>query len=287
MSFSVRLRGGAHKRVQSGYPWVFSNEIDMDAAAKSILPGTLVRLARADGHALGWGHFNPHSLIAFRLLERDTATCPDGNWLLARLRRALDLREALYPQPFYRLCHAEADGLPGLVIDRFDDVLTVQTNNAGMSGWLEDITAALQTLLAPRAIILRNDSPIRHLEGLEDDVRLLAGANPGPVTLIENDCRFQVDLLDGQKTGWFYDHRENRAFIARLAKGRSVLDLYCYAGAFTMPAARAGARTVTALDRSAPALALAAQSAILNDVADKCRFEKADVFGWLEREQKQ
>ena len=281
--FSVRLRGGAHKRVQAGSPWVFSNEIDMNVAAKSFTPGELVRLERADGSPLGLGHFNPHSLIAVRMLDRDFNADIDHSWLKKRLTRALTIRDALYEKPFYRLCYAEADDLPGLIIDRFDDVLTVQTNSAGMTRIIPDLVAVLEDLLKPRAIILRNDSSIRHLEGLEDDTRLIAGTAPGTITLIENDCPFQVDLLDGQKTGWYYDHRDNRAFMARLARGRRVLDLYCYAGAFSIPAARNGASHVTALYRSAGALELAQQSAVLNKVTENCVFEKAEVFDLLEK----
>ena len=282
----VKLRGGAHKRLQTGYPWVFSNEIDMTPEAKSLPPGGLVRLQRADSAIMGVGYFNPHSLIAFRLLDRDGTAVIDAGWLKKRLARALALRENLYEKPFYRLCHAEADDLPGLVIDRFGDVLSMQTNSAGMTHLIPDLVTALQELLSPAAIILRNDSPIRHLEELEDDVRLIAGQAPDAVTLVENDCTFQVNLLDGQKTGWFYDHRDNRAFMARLARDKKVLDLYCYAGAFSIPAARAGAKQVTAIDRSDAALTLARQSATLNHVADQCVFDRAEVFDWLEKNQK-
>lgn len=280
----ISLRGGAHKRVQSGYPWVFSNEIDMTPAAKNLMPGSLVQLARADRTLIGVGHFNPHSLIAIRMLDRNPEAMINADWFRQKLHQSLTIRDQLFVDPCYRLCHAEADFLPGLVIDRFGDVLTIQTNSAGMTGQLDDICAALVDLLQPRALILRNDSPIRHLEGLMDDVRLMFGTDPGSVALTENNCQFRVNLLDGQKTGWFYDHRDNRAFMARLARDKNVLDLYCYAGAFTIPAARAGAQKVVALDRSAPALELAQQSAVLNDVAGRCDFVKADVFDWLERE---
>ncbi|MCP5411768.1 MAG: class I SAM-dependent rRNA methyltransferase [Alphaproteobacteria bacterium] len=270
----------AGKRIRAGSPWIFANELRMDAAAKAIAPGSIVNVRGFDGQGFGTGYFNPHSLIAVRLLADDCDVTIDAEFMAARLGRALALRDALYDKPYYRLVHAEGDGLPGLVIDRFDDTLTVQTGTAGMERLQPVILAALEKLLSPRTVILRNDAPSRALEGLEADVRVLKGEGRR-IQLEENGVRYFADLAEGQKTGWYYDQRDNRAFIAALAKGKSVLDAYSYAGGFGIAAAKACAREVICLDSSAPALALAEESARANAV--KIQAVRADVFEELER----
>jgi 23S rRNA (cytosine1962-C5)-methyltransferase len=268
--------------VIAGRPWVFSNEVIMDARTKALAPGSLVTVASYDGHALGTAMFNPHSLIAARLLARDPAAAIDRRFLGERLERARALRDRLFGQPFYRLVHAEADDLPGLVIDRFGERLVVQVNTAGMELLLPELLAALDQVLRPAAVMLRNDSAARTLEGLESYVRWAKGGAEGPVELVENGVRFLADLGEGQKTGWFFDQRENRANVGRLAGGASVLDLYCYTGGFAVQAAAGGAASVLAIDRSEPALVLAARSAALNGVEGRCRLERGDAFGTLE-----
>ena len=280
---TVTLRPGAHRRVAGGHPWVYSNEVAMDAAAKALPPGACVRLASHDGRALGVAMFNPHPLIAARVMSRDAAAAIDRSWLADRLARALRLRERLVPAPYYRLVHAEADGLPGAVIDRFGPALVVQLNTAGMERLLPELLAALDEVLAPATVLLRNDAPARGLEGLDSHVRLARGRLDGPVELIENGVRFLADLEGGQKTGWFFDQRDNRAAVARLAAGARMLDLYGYSGGFAVQAAAAGAAEVTVVDRSEPALALAARSAALNGVEKRCRFERGEVFQTLQR----
>lgn len=279
----VRLQPGRHKRAAGGHPWVFSNEIAMDAAAKALPPGGLVRLETANGDALGVAMFNPHPLISARLLSRDAEDHIDAAFLAARLRAALALRERLYPGGCYRLIHAEADGLPGTVIDRYGDVVTIQVNTAGMERLTPALLEAVEQVLEPASIVLRNDSAARALEGLPQATRVVKGAIDGPVPLTENDRRFFADLAEGQKTGWFYDQRDNRAAVAQLAPGRRVLDLYSYAGGFAVLAACAGAGEVVAVDRSERALALAERAAQANDVAERCRFVKAEAFAELER----
>jgi 23S rRNA (cytosine1962-C5)-methyltransferase len=271
---------GGDKRVRAGAPWIFSNEIRMDESAKAIAPGAIVNVRGFDGQAFGTGYFNPRSLIAVRLLADECDIAIDADFFATRLGRALKLRDSLYARPFYRLCHAEGDGLPGLVIDRFGDTLSVQIGTAGMQRQEGAILAALDALLAPRTVILKGDAPSRALEGLEPDVRVAKGAG-ARIQVEENGARYFADLAEGQKTGWYYDQRDNRAFIAGLAKGRSVLDAYSYAGGFGILAARAGAKEVVCLDSSAPALALAEESARANDV--KIQAVKADVFEELER----
>jgi len=275
---AVALQPGAHRRAEGGYPWIYSNEVRMDAEAKALPRGTLVTVRRADERPLGVAMFNPHTLLAARLLDRDAGRPIGKRFFQRRLERALAVRERLFEAPFYRLVHAEADGLPGLVVDRFGSVLVAQANSAGMDRLERPLIEALQALLAPQAIVLRNDSPARALEGLTQEVRVAAGTIDGPVRLNENGAVFHADVFAGQKTGWFFDQRDNRRFVARLAAGARVLDLYCYAGGFAVQAARAGAAEVLGIDRSEPALALAAHAAALNGVGARCAFRRAEVF---------
>ena len=268
------------RRARIGSPWIFSNEIRVDEAAKAIVPGSIVNVRGEDGREFGTGYFNPKSLIAVRLLSDACDTAIDRDFFSGRIGRALALRSAFYDKPFYRLCHAEGDGLPGLVIDRFDDVVTVQIGTAGMEKQLDNIVAALDVRLKPKTIILRNDAPSRTLEGLELYVRAAKGEG-ARIAVWENGCRYLADLASGQKTGWYYDQRDNRAFIAALAKGKSVLDAYSYTGGFGLLAAKAGAKEVLCLDSSAPALARAEESARLDKVTIQA--VKADVFEELER----
>lgn len=274
----IALLPSGHRRAESGHPWIYSNEIVMDAAAKGLAPGTLVTLRRADGRPFGAAMFNPHTLIAARLLDRDAAREIGRRFVARRLERALRLRERLYDRPYYRLVHAEADGLPGLIIDRFGAVLVVEANTAGMDRLLPVIMEALQDLLHPEAIVQRNDSPARTQEGLAPETRVGLGAIEGPVPVEENGVVFEADVLAGQKTGWFFDQRDNRAFVAGIAAGARVLDLYCYSGGFAVAAAHKGATAVLGIDRSEPALALAAAAARRNGVGETCVFRRGEVF---------
>lgn len=279
----VGLSAGMSRRLRRGHPWLFSNEVDMTAATRALPPGTVVTVVDAGGEALGVATFNSHSLIAARMLSRDPGQVIDASFLAGRLQRALALRQTLVDEPYYRLVHAEADDLPGLVIDRYGDIVACQVNTAGMELILPRILEALDQVLNPAAVILRNDSSVRTLEGLESYTRIAKGDVAGPVEVRENGARFLVDLAHGQKTGWFYDQRDNRTFMARLCRGRRVIDLYTYAGGFAMQAAMAGAAEVVAVDRSEGALGLAAQAAALNGVASVCRFVRAEAFAEMDR----
>jgi 23S rRNA (cytosine1962-C5)-methyltransferase len=279
----VRVLPGRHKRVRAGHPWVFSNEVDMTATAKSLPPGTLVTLQDSGGAALGVATFSPHPLISARLLSRDPATVVDTAFVADRLRRALAIRERLFDRPFYRLVWSEADRLAGLVIDRYGDACILQVNTAGMERLTPVVLEALDEVVRPNALVLRNDSVGRSLEGLPSEVAVAKGVLDGPTEVEENGLVFLCDPAGGQKTGWFYDHRENRARIARLAADRRVLDVYCYLGGFGVLAAAAGAREVVCLDRSEPALALAEAAAARSGVADRCRFERGEAFAGLAR----
>jgi 23S rRNA (cytosine1962-C5)-methyltransferase len=277
----IRLRAREHKRIASGHPWVYSNEIVMDPATKSLPAGTLVRVESAEGVALGAASFNPHTLIAARMMDRNGAAAIDEDWFAQRLARALALREKLFKAPYYRLVHAEADGLPGLVIDRYGDIFVCALNNAGMTRLESTLQAALEKIFAPQVILYAAEGPVRQLEGLAPESRVGLGALDGPVTLEENGIAYRADLAHGQKTGWFFDQRDNRAFMSKLAAGASVLDLYCYTGGFALAAAKGGAREVHAVDRSDAALALAREAAALNGYSEVCRFEDAEVFARL------
>ncbi len=278
----VRLQEGRERRVRNGHPWIYSNEIQMTPAVKALPPGSLVRVEDAHGTAFGTFGFNPHTLIAARVMSRDARVTVDTGLLATRLRRALDLRQRLFPTPHYRLIHAEADGFPGLIVDRYGDILSVQLNTAMMEALRAPLLLALREVVQPRAIVLRNDSPSRTLEGLELGSEV-AFAEDGvdltqPVEILENGGRFLVDVVEGQKTGWFYDQRDNRAAAARMAGGGRVLDVYTYAGGFGVQAGMAGATEVVLVDRSRPALDRGLAAAELNGVKNVSAMQGDGVF---------
>jgi 23S rRNA (cytosine1962-C5)-methyltransferase len=272
---TLRLNPGQGRRLRAGSPWVFSNEIAMQPEYRQMAPGEPVRIEGDDGTRFGTFMFNPHSLIAARLLDRDPTAAIDVAWLRGRLREAIALRECVCDTPFHRLVHAEADRLPGLVIDRYDDVAVLQANTAGMDRLIPLLVEALTGLLPLRAIVARNDSAARRQEGLDESVTLLFGEDAS-AEVVEGGVRFPIDPLGGQKTGWFFDQRPNRDRVAALANGARVLDVFSHVGAFGLRCAAAGAREVTLVDSSAPALALAEQAARLNDVAVQVR--RGDAF---------
>ena len=278
----VQLLPDQDRRLRAGHPWAYSNELRMDAAAKALPPGEPVCLYTADGRRFALAQFNPHSLIAARLLTRNTEATIDATFLERRLARALRLRERLFARPCYRLVHAEADGLPGLVIDRYGDVLVCQLNSAGMAAFEGPLLEALERLLAPTAVVLRNDSPVRELEGLQTEVRVVKGALAPPIAVEENGLTYLADPLAGQKTGWYFDQRENRAFVAPLGRGQRVLDLYSYSAGFGLAAAAAGAASVLAVDRSQQGLDLAEASAARNELARVLSVERREAFAALD-----
>jgi 23S rRNA (cytosine1962-C5)-methyltransferase len=279
----LRLKPKAERRLLHGHPWLYSNEVEMSPEAKALEPGAFVRIESHDGRPQGLATFNRHTLIAARLLDRDPDAVVDAAFLSARLERALAVRQRLIDTPHYRLVHAEADALPGLVADRFGDTLVLQLNSAGMQALEAPLIAAVDRLLAPETLVLRNDTPARGLEGLEREVRVVRGSAESPVELLEYGARFLADPLRGQKTGWFYDQRDNRRWVAQLAPGARVLDAYSYTGGFAIHAALAGAESVVALDRSEPALALVEQAAKMNTVGGRVETRRSDVFRELEK----
>jgi len=279
----VRLRPGKDRRVLEGFPWVFANELEIDPAARNIPPGATVRLADPRGRPLALAGFNVHSLIAGRVLSLDPAERIDAGFVRARLAAALSYRERMVGGSFYRLVHAEADGLPGLIVDRCGEVLVVQANTAIADRLLPEITSALQELLSPRAIIGRNDAAARHQEGLPVEIRMLAGDAPGRIPIEEAGFPYLADPMGGQKTGWFFDLRDARSLLTGFVRpGMRMLDVYCHTGGFSLPAARAGA-SVLGIDRSKPALDLAEAAAAEAGLIGRCRFERRDALEALER----
>jgi 23S rRNA (cytosine1962-C5)-methyltransferase len=278
----LRLRKDEDRRLRAGHLWVYSNEIDSDSTPlRDFQPGQPVAIQASNGKTLGTGYINPHALLCARLVSRDLEHPLGPSLLVHRLNVALSLRERLYDRPFYRLVYGEGDGLPGLIVDRYGDLCVAQLTTAGMERLKDDILAALQKVLKPAAVLWRNDSPARELEGLERYVADAAGEAPETVTVEEDGLRFQVSPRAGQKTGWFYDQRDNRARLDRYVAGRRVLDVFGYVGAWGIRAAVRGAREVLCVDSSAPALERAAANAALNGVGDRVRMQQGDAFDVL------
>lgn len=282
MSARLRLKRGEERRLLAGHLWVYSNEVDMAATPLGgFEPGQGVILESSLGKPLGVGYVNPHSLICARLLSRDPAAEIGPAWFEARLRRADALRRRCYGMPYYRLAYGESDGLPGLIVDRLGETLAVQTNTAGMERRRNEIVTALKQVLAPAAILFKNTSSLRALEGLSPEVEMAHGALTGPVRIQENNALFWADPVEGQKTGWFYDHRDNRARCNGWVQGARVLDLFSYTGAWSIQALVAGAREAHLVDSSESALALAEDNAALNGVRQRLHTQRCDVFEFL------
>jgi len=236
-----------------------------------------VDVVRQDGRLVGVGHYNPHSLIAVRLLS-DHREAIDQAFLMGRLRRALRLRQRLYPDAAsFRLVHGESDDLPGLIVDRYEDCLAVQTLSLGMDQILETVCDALEEVLKPRCIVERNESALREREGLPMRAGVLRGDAPDTVRVREGELSFDVRLKEGHKTGFYFDQRENRWAMRRFAAGARALDAYCHDGAFGLNLARSGAQAVLGLDISPEAIEAARGNAALNDLGEICQFEAGDV----------
>lgn len=256
----IRLKPKANARaIRHGGPWVFANEVVTDRRTRNITPGALAVLEDADRSPLALVAANPNSKIIGRVLSRDIATKIDEGWFAARIAQALALRSQLYDKPYYRLIHAEADGLPGLIIDRFGDSCVLQPNAAWLEQRLDMVTAALQNVTGVTNVLKNASGRTRTLEGLDDQPAILAGAAPeAPLPVIMNNATYLADLTGGQKTGLFFDQRANHAFAQRLVKqGAEVLDVFSHVGGFGLAMLAAGAGQATCVDGSAPALELA------------------------------
>lgn len=282
MTLDLRLTNAAARRLAEGYPWVFKGDVAWTSALDLAEPGELARFCDLRLKPLGLGTFNPRTELCARVLATGPKARVDADLLSARLARALDKRTAAFAVPHYRWVHAEGDFLPGLVVDRYGDVLSVQVTTAGMERLKPLWLPALHALARPKTIVWRNDLPARRQEGLATEPEVWGETPEGPVAVIEGDVTFRADLVEGQKTGWFFDQRANRMHVAEFAPGRTVIDLYSHAGGFGLPAAVAGAAAVTMVDVSPLALALSRRAAAENRVAERCEWVEADVFDFLD-----
>jgi 23S rRNA (cytosine1962-C5)-methyltransferase len=264
------LRKGADRRLRGGHLWVYSNEIDtVRSPIAGFAVGDLVTVRDAAGALLGSAYMEPQSLICARLFAPGEQRPLDQALFEARLATALAGRAGVFDRPFYRLVYGDSDSLPGIVVDRFGDYLVVQFNNAGIERYRDSLLAALITQLQPQGILLRGDSRSRREQGLESGAEVVYGNVPERVPLEENDVQFLAPVHEGQKTGWFYDHRMSRARLAPWVKGKTVLDVYSYIGGWGIQAAAFGAIDVCCLDSSAQALEGVTVNAELNGLQDR------------------
>ncbi|MEX5596952.1 RSP_2647 family RNA methyltransferase [Pseudophaeobacter sp. C1-32P7] len=280
----VKLKPKANARaIRHGFPWVYANELVTDRRTRKLAPGTLAVLEDEAMRPLGLVSVNPDSKIIGRMLDRNPEAQIDQAWFEARLSRAQEMRTQLYDAPFYRLVHAEADGLPGIVIDRFGDTCVVQPNAAWAEAHLEALTAALATVTGAEVILKNASGRTRGLEGLDDVNATLQGETPdAPVPVQMNGATYMADLTGGQKTGLFFDQRENHAFAARLvAPGAKVLDVFSHVGGFGLAMLAAGAAEATCVDGSAAALDLAGQGAAASGWQDRFVVRQGDAFDVL------
>lgn len=274
----LQLKKNEERRIRAGHLWVYSNEVDTAATPlKGFQPGQQVQLLAHNGKSLGNGYVNPNSLICARLVSRDARYALDRSLLVHRLNIALALRERLFEVPYYRLVYGEADQLPGLVIDRYGDVCVVQCTTAGMEAVRDQVVEALHKALQPAGILLRADSAVRKLEGL-DLYQDSVGQVPEQVSVEEHGLRFSVSLSQGQKTGWFYDQRMNRARLRNYVSGKRVLDVFSYVGAWGLQAAAGGAGEVLCVDASETALAQIHANAAANGVSARVATLQGDAF---------
>ena len=257
---TIKLKKKEERRVQRGHPWVFSNEIQ-DLRVDAV-PGELVEVRDVSGGFIGRGYINPRSLIAVRILTRKQEDL-DAAFFTAKISQARDLRVRLGFGDSFRAIFSEGDGLPGLIVDKYADTLVVQSLTAGIDGMLDMILHALRDVYDPKTIVLRNDTASREIEGLAQEKRVVFGETTGIVTIEESGIRYQVDVLEGQKTGFFFDQRENRLAIKDLVKGKRALDCFCYVGAWALSAAKYGATEVIGIDSSEKAVKLATGNAAL------------------------
>ncbi len=283
-AFSLRLKKGFEKEILRGYPWVMRGQYVESSEQLVHAPGALVELLSARGEFLGCGTFNASAVIACRVLTGKKEAV-NAEFFAEKFRRAFSRRERLYPLTYFRAVHAEADGLPGLIADRYGEVWVLQITTAGMEALLPALLDALDRTVAPEAVFLKNDSAARKLEGLELYAKAVKGIVPERIEVHENGCIYLADVRLGQKTGWYYDQRDNRALVASFSVGKTVLDAYAHSGGFGLLAAKHGAEAVTMLDSSGLALALAEDAARMNGIHAQCRFVQGDALAEMQREE--
>ncbi len=279
----LKLKKNEDRRLRAGHLWVYSNEVDTKATPlRDFEPGQVAEIQAASGKPLGIGYVNPNTLICTRLVGRDVSRQFDHPLINHRLQIALSLRERLFDKPFYRLVYGEADALPGLVIDRFGDLLVVQITTVGMERAKKEIIIALEKVLKPKTIVFKNDTRARETEGLSLTIGAISGGNsvavPEIVELEENSVIFEAPLATGQKTGWFYDHRMNRQRMACYVAGKRVLDVFSYVGGWGIQALAADASEVFCVDSSSTVLDFVDRNATRNGFAEKVATVEGDAF---------
>lgn len=276
----VRLMPKADVRaIRHGFPWVYSNEVVLDRRTKNLAPGSIVMLQDAERRDLAIATINPNSKITCRVFDRDPGIQIDRNWLMERIRTALAHRERLYDTPFYRLIHAEADGFPGVIVDRFGDVAVFQPNAAWADAMAGDIAQSLVEIVGVSTVVLNGSGRARGLEGLPDRTEVLIGTAPqAPVPVRMNGATYMADIMGGQKTGLFFDQRPNHAFAAGLSREARVLDVFSHVGGFGLACLAGGASSALCVDGSEQALALARQGAAASGIDDKLATRQGDAF---------
>lgn len=273
------LKKNEDRRLRSGHVWIYSNEIDTEKTPlKNFEPGALVRVLGSSGKYLGVAYINPNTLLCARLLTRNEEEIIDVHFFRQRINEALKLRESLFSKPYYRLVYGESDALPGVVIDRFAEIYVIQITTAGMEALKDYLLEAVLQELSPRVVVWRNDSSARMIENLESYVSVAFGEAPEYIVVEENGSQFQAPLLTGQKTAWFYDHRDNRARLQSWVKNKRVLDVFSYLGAWGIEALLAGAKEVVSIDSSKTAIEQQRKNAELNHVEDKVQLICEDAF---------
>ncbi len=279
----VRLKPKLDARpIRFGFPWVYANEVVTDRRTKAIAPGTIARLEDGEHHPMGVVAVNPNSKIFCRMLDRNPDALIDADWLRGKLTAALAHRARLYAEPFYRLVHAESDGLPGVIIDRFGDVLVIQPNAAWADQLFDTLAAVAADVTGATTVIKNATGRARSLEGLDEETLVERGGVDGPVPVQMNGATYMADVMGGQKTGLFFDQRPNQAFAQSLSKDARVLDVFSHVGGFSLAALAGGAQSAVAVDSSAAALDLATQGAAAQGVSDRFSTRKGDAFAMLE-----
>ncbi len=275
------LRKKIGERVISGHPWIFGNELgDSEGAAE---PGDIVEVYSYGGSFVGKGYYNPASQIRVRLLTRDKNEVIDDQFFFNRINEAWEYRKQIGYVENCRLIFGEADQLPALIIDKFNDYFVLQTLALGIEKWKGAIVAALEKIFSPKGIYERNDVPVRTLEGMEQIKGFLSAPFDTNIILNENGLKFHVDIENGQKTGYFLDQQDNRRAIKEIVRGGDVLEVFCYTGTFALHAAHYGAKSVMGVDISEHAVATARRNAELNGYADICKFEAMNAFDVLKQ----
>lgn len=279
---SIFLNKKISRRVETGHPWIFGNEVNpgkaLDAAAKA---GEIVNVFTHDKKFIGRGYINPQSQIMVRLLTRDRDEVIDDQFFVNRLQQAWAYRQKLGYTENCRLIFGEADDIPQLIIDKFNDYFVIQTLALGIDVWKPAIVKAIEKIFNPKGIYERNDVPVRELEGMEQHKGFLSAAFDTNIIITENGVKYHVDIANGQKTGFFLDQQDNRRAIAHIVKEADVLGAFCYTGSFEIMAGHNGAKSVLGLDISQNAIDMCNRNAALNGLDNICKFECVNAFDVL------